>query len=106
MKPDYGLIMRSLTDVVAEPIRSVLIPGFADIKAEAVQQGALGSGISGSGPTIFALSTEYQIAENVGHAIARQFERIKLKSDVFVSRINGEGARVVDLETAPIAQEN
>jgi homoserine kinase len=96
MKPDYGLIMRSLNDVVAEPIRSVLIPGFANIKAEAIKHGALGSGISGSGPTIFALSTEHGIAENVAAAIQQQFEKIKLKSDVFVSKINNEGARVVE----------
>jgi len=96
MKPDYGLIMRSLSDVVAEPIRSVLIPGFGNIKAEAVKNGALGSGISGSGPTIFALSTEYTIAQNVAKAIQQQFENIKLKSDVFVSKINTIGARIVE----------
>jgi len=96
MKPDYGLIMRSLNDVVAEPIRSVLIPGFASIKAEALKNGALGCGISGSGPTIFALSTEYVIAENVAKAIQQQFANIKLKSDVFVSRINDIGARIIE----------
>lgn len=96
MKPDYGLIMRSLNDVVAEPIRSVLIPGFANIKAEAIRSGALGCGISGSGPTIFALSTEYTIASNVAKVIQQQFAAIKLKSDVFVSKINTVGARVVE----------
>ena len=96
MKPDYGLITRSLTDVVAEPIRSVLIPGFANIKAEAIKHGALGSGISGSGPTIFALSTEQHIAAQVGNAIQHQFEKIKLSSDVFVSKINSLGARVIE----------
>lgn len=96
MKPDYGLIMRSLNDVVAEPIRSVLIPGFANIKAEAIRNGALGCGISGSGPTIFALSTEYSIASNVAKVIQQQFAAIKLKSDVFVSKINSVGARVVE----------
>lgn len=96
MKPDYGLIMRSLNDVVAEPIRSVLIPGFNNIKIEAIKNGALGCGISGSGPTIFALSTEYSIAQQVGKAIQHQFANIKLKSDVFVSRINSEGARIVE----------
>lgn len=96
MKPDYGLIMRSLSDVVAEPIRSVLIPGFHIIKAEALKNGALGAGISGSGPTIFALSTEYSIAETVGKAIQSQFEKLKLKSDVYVSRINSAGARVIE----------
>ena len=95
MKPDYGLIMRSLSDVVAEPIRSVLIPGFAEIKAAAIRCGALGCGISGSGPTIFALSTEYAIANNVAGTIQKQFADMKLKSDVFVSKINDEGARIV-----------
>ena len=96
MKPDYGLIMRSLNDVVAEPIRSVLIPGFASIKAAAIRSGALGCGISGSGPTIFALSTEYSIANNVAQTIQQQFADMNLKSDVFVSKINDAGARVVE----------
>lgn len=96
MKPDYGLIMRSLSDVVAEPIRSVLIPGFANMKASAIRSGALGCGISGSGPTIFALSTEYSIANTVAHTIQEQFSDMKLKSDVFVSKINDSGARIVD----------
>lgn len=95
MKPDYGLIQRSLQDVVAEPIRSVLIPGFYKIKEEAMQAGALGCGISGSGPTIFALSTERAVAERVGKAMQEQFDILKLKSDVFVSRINSEGAKIV-----------
>lgn len=96
MKPDYGLIMRSLTDVVAEPIRAVLIPGFANIKAEAIRNGALGCGISGSGPTIFALSTENAIAQNVAKVIQQQFTNLKLKSDVFVSKINDVGARIIE----------
>src|SRR5688572_30846351 len=53
MKPDFGLIGRSLKDVVAEPVRALLIPGFDIIKEKAVGAGALGCGISGSGPTIF-----------------------------------------------------
>ena len=96
MKPDFGLISRSLSDVVAEPIRSVLIPGFNGIKAEAVRHGALGCGISGSGPTIFALSTSQGIAENVANAIQQQFTSIHLKSDVFVSRINNVGAKIIE----------
>jgi homoserine kinase len=95
MKPDYGLIMRSLQDVVAEPVRSVLIPGFHTIKAKAVDAGALGCGISGSGPTIFTLSTEFDIARNVGRAIQEQFDTFKLKSDLFISRINDKGAKII-----------
>ena len=96
MKPDFGLISRSLHDVVAEPIRSVLIPGFDDIKEAAVKAGALGCGISGSGPTIFSLSRERAVAHKVGMIIQRQFDTFGLKSDVFVSRVNKEGAKVLE----------
>lgn len=96
MKPDFGLISRSLKDVIAEPIRSMLIPGFDKIKQTAVNHGALGSGISGSGPTIFALSTDAAIAERVGEAIRQEFAGLQLNSEVFVSRISGKGALVLD----------
>jgi homoserine kinase len=95
MKPDFALIGRSLKDVVAEPIRSVLIPGFDRIKEEAVKAGALGCGISGSGPTIFALSTDAATAQRVGEAMQAQFTELKLKSDVFVSEINNAGAKIL-----------
>lgn len=96
MKPDFGLISRSLRDVIAEPVRSMLIPGFERIKEKAVENGALGSGISGSGPTIFALSTEAETAHNIGKAIGEEFQKFGLNSEVFVSRINPQGARVLD----------
>jgi homoserine kinase len=96
MKPDYSLISRSLKDVIAEPIRSMLIPGFDRMKEKALENGALGSGISGSGPTIFALSTDAETARRVGDVIAKEFERIRLNSEVFVSRINPQGAMVLD----------
>ncbi len=95
MKPDYGLISRSLKDVIAEPIRAMLIPGFDRIKGKALENGALGSGISGSGPTIFALSTDEAIATKVGKVISDEFEKIRLNSEVFVSRINPRGAMVL-----------
>lgn len=94
MKPDYGLIGRSLQDVIAEPIRSLLIPGFAEIKQLAVSEGALGCGISGSGPTIFALSTEKELAKRVGKVVQEQFGKLNLNSEVYLSRINSEGAKV------------
>ena len=52
---DYDLISRSLEDVVVEPLRNQLIPGFESIKTAALKDGALGSGISGSGPSVFSL---------------------------------------------------
>jgi len=96
MKPDYRLISRSLHDVVAEPIRSVLIPGFDEIKLKAVNAGALGCGISGSGPTIFSLSRDRATATRVALAIQEEFDTFKLKSDVFVSRVNREGAKIIN----------
>lgn len=96
MKPDFELIGRSLKDVIAEPIRSMLIPGFDRMKEKALENGALGSGISGSGPTIFALSTDKATARKVGDVIGKEFERIRLNSEIFVSRINPKGAMVLD----------
>jgi homoserine kinase len=95
MKPDFGLISRSLHDVVAEPIRSVLIPGFDNIKKASVEAGALGCGISGSGPTIFSLSTDRKVAARVGAVIQEQFDLFGLKSDVFVSAVNRDGAKII-----------
>lgn len=96
MKPDFGLISRSLKDVIAEPVRSMLIPGFDRIKEVAVEKGALGSGISGSGPTIFALSSNLQTAHEVGKAIGEEFDKFRLDSEVFVSAINPRGAIVLE----------
>jgi homoserine kinase len=98
MKPDYGLIGRSLQDYIAEPLRSVLIPGFERIKETAVQAGALGAGISGSGPTIFALSVSEATARKVGEVIRDEFEGFHVESEVYVSRINTKGATVENVE--------
>lgn len=95
MKPDFGLIGRSLKDVVAEPVRSLLIPGFDIIKEKAVEAGALGCGISGSGPTIFALSTEKEIAIRAGKTIQQEFRKLKLDSETYISKINSIGAKVM-----------
>jgi homoserine kinase len=94
MKPDYALIGRSLHDYIAEPLRSVLIPGFDSIKRVAVEAGALGAGISGSGPTIFALSVTAETAKQVGSVIREEFEGFRVESEVYVSKINRQGAVV------------
>jgi homoserine kinase len=92
---DYPLIGRSLKDTIAEPIRSAFIPGFERVKNKAIESGALGCGISGSGPTMFALSADHAIATKVGEAMQREFLMSQLKSEVYVSKVNQEGARVV-----------
>jgi len=99
MSGDYELIGRSLHDVIAEPIRSVFIPGFATIKQKAIEAGALGAGISGSGPTMFALSRNKATAERVGHAMQQHFALMELPSDVYVSAVNGAGATIIERES-------
>jgi homoserine kinase len=96
MKPDFDLIGRSLKDVIAEPIRSVFIPGFNLLREKSKEAGALGFGISGSGPTVFALSADMERANAVGKIVMDQFSKFKLESDVYVSKINMEGARILE----------
>ncbi|MFN6090674.1 MAG: homoserine kinase [Cyclobacteriaceae bacterium] len=93
---DYSLISRSLKDTIAEPIRSAFIPGFEQVRNESVKAGALGCGISGSGPTMFALSPDHALAEKVGEVMQLEFLKNNLKSEVYVSKVNQEGARILD----------
>lgn len=92
MKEDYKLIGRALHDEIIEPIRSVLIPGYDNVKKAAMQQGALGCSISGSGPSVFALSTSEQQSNKIGKAMRQEFENMGLKSTCYASKINREGA--------------
>ncbi len=92
---NYELIGRSLVDHVVEPIRSMLIPGFNTVKSEALKAGALGCGISGSGPSIFALSKGEGIAKQVAQAMTEVYEKTGIPFEVHVSGINAEGIRKV-----------
>ena len=94
-KEDYDLIGRSLVDHIVEPVRSILIPGFDEVKAMAIKTGALGCGISGSGPSIFAFSKGPEIANKVAAAMKEVYKKIGVDYDVHVSRINIEGVREV-----------
>ncbi len=93
---DMGLISRSLNDVIAEPSRSILIPGYDEVKEAIKKAGALGCGISGSGPTIFILSPKEEIAWEVSQISQKVFEKIGLDIDVYVSAINTRGAYVIE----------
>ncbi len=92
---DYDLIGRSLFDVIAEPVRSVFIPGFNDIRKKVIDAGALGFGISGSGPTVFALSKDEASAERAGNAAVAHFKEVNLPTDVYISKVNSEGAKII-----------
>jgi homoserine kinase len=95
MKGDYELIGRSIVDVVAEPLRSDLIPGFDKVKKAAMLNGALGCGISGSGPTIFCLCKGVANAQRAGKAIQEEFNNINLLSEIYISEVNREGAHII-----------
>ena len=95
LKKDYELIGRSLQDVIAEPIRSKLIPGFSEIKKAAMSAGALGCSISGSGPAIFALSKSKSTANNVGQSMKDACEKKGIDNNIYISEINNEGPRVI-----------
>jgi len=89
---DVPLIGRCLRDIIIEPQRASLIPGFHDVQAAAMAEGALGCSISGSGPSVFALGANSLIAENAGVVMQKAFARHGIESDVFVSPVNQEGA--------------
>lgn len=92
-KQDYDLIGRSLVDHIVEPIRSILIPGFDEVKIAAIEAGALGCGISGSGPSIFAFSKGEKTALKVGKAMKSIYQNIAIDFDVHISKINSEGIK-------------
>jgi homoserine kinase len=96
MSNDYGLISRSLQDVIVEPVRSILIPGFGDIKHSAIEEGALGCSISGSGPSIFALSKSESIAKKVGDSMMKVLTSIEVDGDLYISKINKQGPKVIE----------
>lgn len=92
---DYDLIGRSLQDVIIEPERALLIPGFDEIKHSALKNGALGCSISGSGPSIFALSTDAAIADKVAAAMKETITKIGINCDSFVSKVNSQGTKII-----------
>ncbi|MCB0373021.1 MAG: homoserine kinase [Muricauda sp.] len=92
---DYDLIGRSLEDHIVEPIRSILIPGFDNIKANALKADALGGGISGSGPSIFALSKGKETAEKVAQSMRETYQKVGIPFDIHVSKINAQGVKPI-----------
>jgi homoserine kinase len=92
---DYDLIGRSLHDEIVEPLRSVLIPGFDLVKQTALENGALGSGISGSGPSIFALSKGEATAKQIAKAMSAVYDKMNLPYEIHVSKVNPNGIRIL-----------
>jgi homoserine kinase len=96
MKNDYALISRSLEDVIIEPVRSILIPGFDEVKKKSIQAGALGGGISGSGPSIFMLSQEESTAKEVEQVMITIFNKIGIAYHTYVTTINQQGVTFIN----------
>jgi homoserine kinase len=95
MTSDFGLIGRSMQDVIVEPVRAELIPGFYSVKESAMKAGAIGAGISGSGPSIFALSNDADKANRIAKAMSDAFAKIGIGSETYVSEVNHQGPLVI-----------
>ncbi|MEX0985924.1 MAG: homoserine kinase [Bacteroidales bacterium] len=91
---DHGLIGRSITDLFAEPYRSDKLPEFALLKKKALEKGALGSGLSGSGPSIFALCRGREIAMEVAETMKSHFQTHHIESRTYVSPVSEAGCRI------------
>ena len=92
---DYDLIGRSLHDEIIEPNRLVLIPEFNKVKNGVIHAGALGAGISGSGPSIFALSKGERTANFVGETMAKIYNNTDIDYDIHISKINQQGIKIL-----------
>ena len=92
---NYNLISNSLVDIIAEPARKSLIPFFDDIKNSATKAGALGAGISGSGPTVFALCEGDIVAKVVYKSIEESYKNTGINFEMFISKVNHKGIKII-----------
>ena len=92
---DYNLIKDALTDVVIEPYRKQLIPHFDAVKTAVIEAGALGCAISGSGPSIFALSKSETTAKAVEKAMNTVYSKTDIQFETYVSKINTKGIKTL-----------
>lgn len=93
---DYDLIGRSMDDVIAEPMRGDLIPGYREVKKTALKNGARGVSISGSGPSVFAVCKGEADAQRTGSAIKAMYPKYQIPFDIYISKVNKEGTQVID----------
>lgn len=95
-KHDYSLFARSLHDVVIEPVRSRLIKGFAEVKEAALEAGADGMTISGSGPTVFAITNDAGKAEWIENRMVNTFRSLGIDSESIITEVDPEGTRLIE----------
>jgi homoserine kinase len=96
MQEDYNLIGRSLTDIIIEPVRSMLIPGFDEIKKKSLEVGALGGGISGSGPSVFMLCRDESTAHKVEQVMNEVYSKVGVAYNIYVTKVNKQGVKVTE----------
>jgi homoserine kinase len=94
---DYELISRSLHDVIIEPLRKHLIPNFDEVKDVALKNGALGAGISGAGPSIFALCKGKESAQKIALSMENMYQNTEINFDIHISKINPKGVEVISI---------
>lgn len=95
LKKDYELIGRSLEDVIIEPVRSILIPGFDEVKNRCKNAGSLGGGISGSGPSLFMLNRDEAIAREAEKIMQQVFSQLGIEHKTYLTRVNNSGVSVI-----------
>ncbi|MEZ6038797.1 MAG: homoserine kinase [Planctomycetota bacterium] len=93
---DRELLHRGLFDVLVEPRRAPLIPGFADVKLAAMTEGAFGASIAGGGPSVFGWFDGREAAERGAAAMREAFAAAGLQSDVLVGPVDGPKAQVIE----------
>jgi homoserine kinase len=93
---DVDLIGRSMKDIIVEPTRSILIPGFETLRQIAHDNGAVSFGISGSGPSVFSFTRDKQTSAKITNALQEHLKSLGVKSLSFVSSINAEGPKILD----------
>jgi len=92
---NYDLISKCLVDEIVEPHRSSLIPEFYNLKNKAIEAGALGCGISGSGPSVFALTKGSEVANKVAYEMKKVFTPHNIEIQCYISKINPNGVKII-----------
>ena len=92
---DYSLIGRSVNDLIAEPHRIHQLPDYAALKESALNAGSIGTGLSGSGPSVFSLCRGEEMASGVGNVMLKHFSQRDIESRLYVSRISPDGCKLI-----------
>ena len=92
---DYSLIGRSVNDLIAEPYRIHQLPDYAALKESALNAGSIGTGLSGSGPSVFSLCRGEEMASGVGNVMLKHFSQRDIESRLYVSRISPDGCKLI-----------